>query len=273
MGRAADQSDISISALLANQAALTPELAAAAGALSAGTIAYLAQVEAIDALKTDVGTLPGVLDSAQTAMRDKEGEIVDDLDRFFSNLQEEMANRAAFESNLAILRAFGLDDLATVFDQAGQEAAGALAEAVADPAKAGQIEAQLQGDARSQADAYAAAFDEALANKPVTQGLIDNILIAASLADSPEVQASLLDLAGRLNEQLNLTPEIQSPTFAAGFKMPGFDFLRVNTEGFLPPAGAGGGTPTIVNNFYDTPQPTTDTVRITQSLTRITGAQ
>lgn len=264
----ADQSGLTLNELLQNQDALAPSLQNLVGSLSASTLVFLEQVDAINELDTEIGLLPQAMDAAAAALEDSEGNIVEDFSTFFDNLQAELAKREAFESNLAILRALGLDDLATVFDEAGVEAAAALADAVADPGEAAAANAALTGAGQEQANAYIASFEEAIAGLPVTQALVQNIIDAAAQADSPEVRAALLALAESLQLEIPVTfgdlPESFSPEAVRARNGSGGGG---GSTGDLVPSGV-----TVTQNFYTEPAATTQTQQANQWLGAVVGA-
>lgn len=125
--------------------------------------------------------------AARDALRDAEGGIVDDFDDFFTNLQQELSSRTAFQDNLTLLRAMGLDDLAATFQELGLESAGALADAIADPSTAAQAEAFLEAQATENASAYNDAFRSELAALLIQQP-VDVILGQIQI---PDIQAAL----------------------------------------------------------------------------------
>ena len=114
--------------------------------------------ETIQALEDQFTRLPDALDAAAAALRDSENEIVEDFTIFLDNLDAELEARAEFATNIAILMALGLDDLAAVFELAGLNAARALADAVANPDEARKAERKLEGFAEAQAAAFNTAF-------------------------------------------------------------------------------------------------------------------
>lgn len=128
-----------------------------------GLAAFRAQVneiragqiaEEMEAVGAVFNQLPDEMDAAAAALRDSEGEIVTDFTDFLSNLEDEIEARQAFRSNVAILQAMGLDDLAQVFADAGLESAAALADAVANPEEAARAEALLDAEAERIGDSF-----------------------------------------------------------------------------------------------------------------------
>lgn len=263
LGAVADATGVSLAELLGVTGELPPEFEALAGQVSGGTLRFLESVERIDELKNEIETLPGSMQAAQAALKNEEDEIVSDFSDFFDNLLEELEAREAFESNLAILRALGLDALAETFDQAGLEAAGALADAVANPAEAQAAESALDGQYAGVAESVVATMEETIRGLPVTQGLIDNLIDAAGAADTPDVRSALLALADSLKFDIDVG-------FNVG-KFPG-----ISNAGRLPEfTGAPGQNATVINNnnnnFYTEPNPTTDTARISQAVSGVIG--
>ena len=196
LGAAADESGVSIGALLTDVEALPPELQAAAGAVDESTAAFLRQMEAIDHLQQPIGALPGTMEEAAAALSDAEGKIVEDFDIFVEQMRERLEARQAFETNLAILRALGLDDLANIFDEAGLPSATALADAIASPEKLEEAKSLLEGDFGSTATDLMGVIGTAVEGDDQTKiALIDNLIQAANAADDPAVRAALTALA------------------------------------------------------------------------------
>jgi len=257
LGGVADDAGISLSQLLNDTEQLGPEFQNLAGQVSGGTLRFLESIERIDELQNEIEQLPGSMEAAQAALRDSENEIVSDFSDFFDNLLEEIEAREAFESNLAILRAFGLDALADTFDQAGLEAAEALADAVANPTEAQAAEAALDGQYQGVAQSVIDTMRETIEGQPVTQSLIDNLIAAAAQADTPEVRAALLALAESLSLEIPVTfGDPGTPTFSAAQFLPEF-------------TGAGGAQVEV--NFFTEPNPTTDTARVEQAVSSVIG--
>lgn len=257
LNEAAEEAGVSIFDLISGTQALTDAQQAAADSLGPMALRFLEQVDAIDTLEAEIGALPGAMDAAAAALEDSEGQIVEDFGTFFENLQGELAKREAFESNLAILRALGLEDLAAVFDQAGLDAAAALADAVANPAEAQAAQDALSGQAAEDASTYVETFKETIEGLPISQALIDNIISAAEQADSPEVRAALRALAESLQLEIPITfgPLPTLPTFTDP-SIRG----RVEDRGGQGNSQLQGGV--VVNQTFVTePQPTTQTER------------
>lgn len=254
----ADEAGVSLGTLLSNTEAIPPEFQALADSVSGSSVEFLQAVDRLDEVKDEIGTLPGAMEAAGAALRDEEGEIVADFGMFFDNLRSELAAREDFEGNLAILRALGLDNLAATFDQAGLEAAPALADAVENLAEAAAADAQLEGFGESLGGDLIQGVKDAIADKPVTQDLVDNIIAAAQSADTPEVRAALQALANQLLLQIPST--ILPPTNG------------VDIKNFLPEfTAAPGGGNVVNNNFFTEPNPTTDTARIEQATSSVIG--
>lgn len=190
-------------------------------------------------------SLPSSLDAAGEAMRNEENEITSDFTSFLSDLESELESRRAFTDNLAILRAMGLDDLAATFEAEGLEAAGLLADAVANPAEAARAEAALDDFAQQQAESYAGVFRDTLAQA---------------------LQAQSLDLT----IPLNVIGAVQS------LQLQGLDATSavqvVGASGAGPNIGAGGGGFAVTQNFYTEPSPTVDTVRAGQNINALIGS-
>jgi hypothetical protein len=232
----------------------------------------LDQVNAINTLGTSVGDLSGSFDAAQAALKDAEGNIVDDFDTFFTNLQKQIEARNTFESNLGILRAFGLENLATVFADAGLEAAAALAGAVADPAKAAQAEAELTGqfagvgvDLAEQIKAEITA-----SGTTISTALVANLIDAAAAAQTPEVSAALTQLAAYYSGLLHITPTIDPVMFSGeALKVP-----RAPSSSFAQTPGGGlvPSTQVVINN-PTTQDLNTDAARAAQVIGSVTNAQ
>lgn len=257
LGGVADAAGISLAELLNDTEQLGPEFSDLADQVSGGTLRFLESIDRIDELQNEIGQLPGSMEAAQAALKTSEDEIVTDFTDFFDNLLNEIEAREAFESNLAILRAFGLDALADTFDQAGLEASTALADAVANPQEAADAEAALDGQYAGVADSVVATMREVIESQPVSQALIDNLIAAAALADTPEVRAALLALADSLALEIPVTfGDPGTPTFSAA--------------GFLPEFTGAPGV-NVTNNFFTEPNPTTDTARVEQATSSVIG--
>lgn len=154
-------------------------------------INFDAQIAQIRNVSTEIADLPDLLGDVRDALRDEEGGIVDDFGEFFANLEAELAARREFQGNLQILQALGFDDLADAFAQIGEDAAGALADAIANPADAARAEAALEQQAVIDANAYASTFRDQLA--------------ADFLASPVEVQLAYLS-DPNFQETLNIAP-------------------------------------------------------------------
>jgi hypothetical protein len=181
-------------------------------------------------LETQFDRLPDALDGAAAALRDEENKIVEDFTDFLDNLTEELEAREAFVTDIVILRALGLDDLAQVFTEAGLESAAALADAIANPEEARRAEAQLEEFATNQAETFTTTFLSAIDDFIPPDGLRVPVNIIAELEG--------LTLGGFLPALENLV---------------------------IPAVGTGAGGQVVVNQFFDnTPSPTTETTRAAQ---------
>jgi hypothetical protein len=109
-----------------------------------------------------IGQLPDAMSAAKDALRDEEGEITEDFGSFLSDLETELERRQAFADDIAVLRSLELDDLADTFTAEGLDAAGALADAVANPEEARRAEALLDEFAVSQAESFRSSFEDEL---------------------------------------------------------------------------------------------------------------
>ena len=105
-----------------------------------------------------IGSLPDAMSGAAAALRTEEGEIEDDFGAFLGNLEDELGRRQAFADDIALLRSLGLEDLADTFAAEGLDAAGALADAVANPEEAARAEALLDQFAVDQANSFRDEF-------------------------------------------------------------------------------------------------------------------
>ena len=179
--------------------------------------------------------LPNALDAAGEALRDEEGEIVSDFGTFLAQLQEELAAATEFQTNLDLLRSLGFDDLATVFEQAGIESAGALADGLANPAELAAAERALEDAAREMARAEAEAFGR-------------------------DVRA-FIEQFDPIEMPIVLVPDFSRITGASLPLLPGD---RAGVSDTSPVSTGGGGGTTV--NFFTEPRPTTQTSRAIQSI-------
>lgn len=269
---ASDTTGVSIQRLVADYDTLSPELQEAANVLDLSTVKFLEQGAAIEELSGDIGALQGSMDAAAQALRDSEGEIVSDFSSFFDNLQEELQNREAFESNLAILRSFGLDNLAEVFDEAGTDAADALADAVANLDQARTAEADLEGKGADLGSSVVSGITTAIQDGELETGdaLIDNIINAAAQADTPQTRQALIDLA----EQLRLEIPVDVIVRAGAGAGRGGDTVRDPANPYVaPPSGQpapqGGGNTYVSIELQSTGDTATDATRAAQALGNI----
>lgn len=208
-------------------AGATPVVITFLDALDAPQQAELDQF--LGAVDAAVVALADQMSATQEAMRTSEGEIVDDFDTFLDNLQSELTDRAAFASNVNILRAMGLDDLAAKFEAVGVEANQLLADGLSDPAALIEAERLLDDQLAAVADNTMQAFLDSPA--------FDNL----SLPIKVNIIAEIASIAW---EQGNFTP-------------PPLDELRL-------PSTLGPAPNTIIQNFYTEPDETTTTARIGQ---------
>lgn len=186
-------------------------------------------------IQSSLAELPTTLSAAAAALKDSEGDIITDFSDFLANIDEEIAARATFRRNIALLHVFGLDLLAETFADAGLDAAQALADAVANPEEAALAEQKLQAAAKQQAREFATAF---------------GTTVGQELANLSPPEIEVIPVLGALDTS-------------------GLNFLNINVGAGAP--GFGGGEPaTVINqNFYDTPAPTTSTARAAQSASSI----
>ena len=189
-----------------------------------------------DQLTADLAqSAEGLSNAFSDALADEEGEVASDAKGFVDRVIENIKAEAAFQGNIARLRAAGADMTAAFFEGLGAEqGAETLAGLVNDPAQVARLEEAADQVGRDAAVNTTNSFKQALEEESF--------------------------------DTLNLPP-IAVPAFLDFGPLPTFTGIR---EVGVPVTG--GGT-TVTNNFYDTPQPTTDTTRITQSLTKIKGNQ
>lgn len=275
---AAEDLGVPLSEMLDNVKALPPELEELASKLSPATLEFIAQADAITGFRDELGELPGALQAAGDAMVDEEDNIVADFSTFLDNLADEVSAQRAFQTNLDLLRSFGLDNLATAFEEQGIEAADLLSQAVADPAAA--LEAERLLDTQ-----YAG----------VTQSLIDTMKDV--IEGDTTVSMALLGLVSQAQTDLDETPLVIPVTLDDEVVIPpnlleGIDVGTVvipTTTG--PPSGGGGGGTTsgggggaepppnlvesvsVTQNFFATPTPTTDTARAGQTAAAVISAR
>lgn len=205
--------------------------------------------EEIDRLEAQFAELPTAFDGVREALRDEEGEIVDDFGDFADNLVSELQAQLDFVANLNLLREMGFDDLADRFAELGPEYAGILADGLADPAALGRAEDAI--------DAYERAIDEGL-----RQATTESVTAAIdSIHDLEDALDSLEDVDITASVFLELTGP--GAEFAGSF---GTGSLRTSE---LQAGQTSVPGQTTVNNqtiiFETEPQPTTDTSRIVQA--------
>src|SRR5690606_31930516 len=194
----------------------------------------------------NIGQLPDALSAAREALRDEENEIVEDFGEFFDNLQGALQARVDFATNIDLLRAMGFNELADAFQAAGLDSAAALADGISDPRALAEAEREIEefnkrlaGFARADLERRLLDFLDDPFNIPINiEGIINSINI-------PGIGRGLIE-------------NIQIPGGAGG-GVP------------LPPSGSSGGNNrpsgnNIINHFYTTPQPDSDTQRINQAL-------
>ena len=145
-------------------------------------------VNGLDALTT-------AMSGAQEALRDDEGEIVDDLDTFLKNLDDVFTDQLDFARNISVLRSRGLDQLADVFEEAGLEAAGALADAVSDPAAASEANAAIAAQGQALAQAEFAAFDTEI-RQLIAGYEPDAVVIPLTFGGLPDIPISAITAGG-----------------------------------------------------------------------------
>jgi hypothetical protein len=180
-------------------------------------------------LEASFNRLPSGLDAAREALRDDENEIVTDFTKFLDELEDELAAQAAFRADIDILRRLGLDNLADVFETEGLDSAAALADAVANPAEAQRANALLEAQAEDAAASYRQAFIAALESEDFTAAVRVRLII----------------------DELNIDPTLP-PTNEVVTGRPG----PVSQQGSV----------TVVQNFDNTPSPTTETERAAQQI-------
>lgn len=196
-------------------------------------------------IERNIGQLPDALSAAREALRDEENEIVEDFGAFFDNLQGALQARVDFATNIDLLRAMGFDELADAFQAAGLDSASALADGISDPRALAEAEREIE------------EFNERLAG--------------FARAD---LERRLLDF---LDDPFNIPINVEG--IINTINVPGIgrgliENIQIGTgQPNLPPGGGSGGGggaqilgTNITNNFYSTPQPTTDTARINQAL-------
>jgi hypothetical protein len=270
LGTEADRTGLSIGSMLINLEDLPPELQLVAKTVDESTAAFLRQMAGIDALQEPIGALPGTLEETAAALQDTEGQIVTDFDTFLNQLEANLEARQAFETNLAILRALGLDDLANVFDEAGVPSAQALADAVASPEKLAEAKALLEGDFGTAAEDLMGILSAGMESSDLTrQALVDNLIQAATLADDPAVRAALTALAESLALEIpvrfgpipNAPAEarVSNPAAPAPGQGAPEDARRSDQQGV------------VVQNFYTEPVPTSQTQQAAQQAAAILG--
>jgi hypothetical protein len=188
-----------------------------------------------DQLTTDLAqSAEGLSNAFSDALADEEGEVASDAKGFVDRVIENIKAEAAFQGNIARLRAAGADMTAAFFEGLGAEqGAETLAGLVNDPAQVARLEEAADQVGRDAAVNTTNSFKQALEEESF--------------------------------DTLNLPP-IAVPAFLDFGPLPTFTGIR---EVGVPVTGGGD----VNITFMDTPQPTTATTRITQSLTKIKGNQ
>lgn len=196
-------------------------------------------------IERNIGQLPDALSAAREALRDEENEIVEDFGAFFDNLQGALQARVDFATNIDLLRAMGFNELADAFQAAGLDSASALADGISDPRALAEAEREIEefnerlaGFARADLERRLLDFLDDPFNIPINvEGIINTINV-------PGIGRGLIE---------NIQIGTGQPNLPRGGG-----------------SGGGGGAQilgtNITNNFYSTPQPTTDTARINQAL-------
>ena len=210
---------------------------------------------------------------------DETGEIVGSLEEFVAELTEQIAAQTDFDANLAELGRRGFDALADLFRTEGPATARLAAEALNDPQAAAEAEAQLEGTARSQADAFLQAYGQAFAQGDISQDYIAQLTELADAAQSGTVQNALIaaakDLA--LLFAANFNPQILIDDF--NISLPsnvvaanvGGDLLGSGTPSTATSSGAQFGTQVININNATTEDVETSAAQAAQTLGAISG--
>lgn len=183
--------------------------------------------EEVEGIADTFGQLPDEMDAAAAALRDTEDEIVTDFTDFLSNLEEEIEARRAFRTNIAILQAMGLDDLAQVFTEEGLDAAAALADAVANPEEARRAEAALDAEA----EAIGGSFRQTLIDAIEGTGLDLSLSADATIAINSLVISGLDRAAAQAEVGRQVIGEVGG---VGGPGAQGGTVVVQNFEGFTP---------------------------------------
>lgn len=188
-----------------------------------------------------------------------------------TELHTQAANFAELEAGTTILEALGFEALAAEIRSKGPAAIGAMRGFLADLGAAQQAE-DILDDGAAVGEEYIQGIRDAVANGDVTPELLALI----GQFTSTDLQTEVLNAALATGNLFG--SELQRVLDALKITLPA-EFISVNTSGFqappgfvpAAPTGGGGGAPTI--NFFTEPVPTTDTVRITQTLTQVRNAR
>lgn len=218
-------------------------------------------------------------DTFKALVDDETGEIVGSLEDFVDELSEQIAARTDFDANLAELGRRGFDELANLFREEGPATARLAAEALNDPQAAAEAEAQLEGTARSQADAFLQAYGQAFAEGDITQDYIAQLTELADAAQSGTVQNALIAAAKDLAVLFaaNFNPQILIDDF--NISLPanvvaanvGGDLLGSGNPSTAQSSGAQFGTQVININNATTEDVETSAAQAAQTLGAISG--
>jgi hypothetical protein len=167
-----------------------------------------------------IGSLPDAMSGAAAALRTEEGEIEDDFGAFLGNLEDELGRRQAFADDIALLRSLGLEDLADTFAAEGLDAAGALADAVANPEEAARAEALLDQFAVDQAESFRSEFAREMEQAldltiPINLTLAIQALTAIGFGGQSAAEAiGAQGLGPNVGTVVNNTQNFNSPTIS-----------------------------------------------------------
>jgi len=217
---------------------------------------------AISELESQFDTLPGVLGAAASAIKTEGGKVLKNLDDFATDFREALEALEAFEFNLLILRALGLDNLADIFEDLGpEEAAQAAADAVLDPAAAQEMSDIIAGRVKVVGSDMINSVAESIISEPVTDALIDAIIEGARDANTPAARQAALDLANILTVTIPITfGEFPALTVAEAIVVSEGIDIEPGRRGFE-----------ITQVFESTPDANTDTERAAQQIAAIIG--
>jgi hypothetical protein len=233
-----------VQAIVDNTAASRPILDSFLGNLDSAALD-----EELSRISSAFQQLPDGLDAAKAAMKDDEGEILDDFGDFTDDLIEELEAQAQFISNIRLLETLGFDDLAEQFRALGIESAGLLADGIANPAELARAEAAL--------DQFATEADLAYAQSIATA-------VAAGTASIAELITAIQSVNG-------LTSQAQIDVLFRSIGSSGdLALARAAVTGQAP--GAQSAPATVVNNsqFFASPlTPSTEGARAAQAVSAL----